>query len=162
MDFFWARGLKYLPSQFLRLLLLLVLFFTAQYSCWTILHILGFPDPSYSLGIFGPFYSLGHSRPISFSFFFTFPWALVKFFGLPWPNCHILFFWVYWPSNQFHLPIPLFGLLRFCFICFLSISHDSHVLATSFFGASLACLLSLELRCYFVGSWTIIPTIWAY
>ena len=67
MDFFWARGLKYLPSQFLRLLLLLVLFFTAQYSCWTILHILGFPDPSYSLGIFGPFYSLGHSRPISFS-----------------------------------------------------------------------------------------------
>ena len=68
MDLFWARGLKYLPSQFLRLLLPLVLFFIAQYSYWTILHnILDFPDPSYSLGILGPFYSLGHSRTISFS-----------------------------------------------------------------------------------------------
>ena len=118
LDFFWACGLKYLPSQFLVLLLPLVHFFTAQHSCWTSLHnILGFPGPSYSLGILGPFHS--------FLLFFTFPWALTKSFELPWPSWHILFLWVYWHSNQSHLLIPFFRLLQpilFAFFLFLMIS----------------------------------------
>ena len=44
-------------------------------------------------------------------------------------------------------------------LSFLSTSYDSHGLTTSFFGASLARLLTLEPLCYFVGSWTIILAI---
>ena len=153
--------MKCFPSEFHGLLLSLV-FFTTQHSCWTSLHkILGFLGPFYSLGILGPLYSLGILGPFrTFLPFFTFPWVFAKSFGFLWPNCHILFLWVYYPSNQSHLPILFSGLLQHVF-CFLSISHDSHGLATSFFGASLAHLLSLKLLCYFAGSWTIIPAIQA-
>ena len=46
-----------------------------------------------------------------------------KSFGLPWPNCHILFLWVYWPLNQSHLSIHFSRLLRpiFAFFLFLMI-----------------------------------------
>ena len=57
-------------------------------------------------------------------------------------------------TNSFLLapPVPF---------CFLSISHDSHGLTTSFFGASLAHLLSLGPHYYFVSLWNIIPAILA-
>ena len=69
-----------------------------------------------------PISFFGHPWPISF--FPTF-YILVfaKSFGFPWSNYHILCLWVYWPSNQSHLLIPFFGLLRsvFAFFPFLTI-----------------------------------------
>ena len=122
-------------------MLLFPLVHIAQYSCWVNpYNILGFPEPFYSLGILGLFHSLEHPWPISFlgtslahfipwasstrfiprgildpfhSFILlTFPWIFAKYFGLPKPNYHILYFWVYWPLNQSHLLIPFLGLLR--------------------------------------------------
>ena len=81
---------------------------------------------------------LGFSSPITISFFF---WGLLAFEPISF-------------TNSFLRAPPA------C-LCFLSTSYDSHGLITSFFGASLACLLALEPLCYFVGSWTIIPTIQA-
>ena len=68
--------------------------------------------------------SSAHSIPLgilgsSHSFLLlTFLWAFTKPFGLPRPNYHILYFWVYWPSNQSPLLIPFFGLLRPIFAYF--------------------------------------------
>ena len=119
------------------------LVFTAQHSCWTSSYnISSFLGPFYSLGIFGPFHFLGILGPFHSFLLLTFPWAFAKSFGLPWPNYHILYPWVYWPSNQSHLLISFFGLFQPLFY-FLSISYDSHGLTTSSFRASLARLLSL-------------------
>ena len=49
-------------------------------------NILSFPGPFYSLGILGPFHSLGILDPFHSFLLLTFPWALAKSFGLPWPN----------------------------------------------------------------------------
>ena len=70
----------------------------------------------------------------------SFPLGLLAFKPIPFTNS---FLWA---------PLAHF--------CFLSIFHDSHRLATLFFGASLAHLLSLELLCYFADLWTIILAIW--
>ena len=141
-------------------MLFLPLVYNTQYSCWVSpYNILGFLGPFYSLGILSPFHSLGILGLFHSFLILTFPWALAKSFGFPCFNYQILYLWVYWPLNQSHLPIPFFGLLQpvFAFFLFLTIP----MLSTSFFGASLAHLLSLGLLYYFVGLWTIIPAILA-
>ena len=114
-----------------------------------------------------PILFLGHPRPASF-------------FGHPWP---ILFF----PSflhfhglllNSLGSPSPIatsfsfgiIGLQTNLIYQFFSLGSSDPFFAFFLFlmilmgllhhsGVSLACLLSLEPLCYFVGSWTIIPAI---
>ena len=120
--YFWAYSLTYLPCQFHMLFLPLVS--ATQHSCWaSSYNFSGFLGSFYSLGIFSPFHSLGILGPLHYFILLTFPWTFAKSFRLPKPNCHILYLWVYWPSNQSHLLIPLFGLLPpiFAFFLFLMI-----------------------------------------
>ena len=131
----------------------LFFFFYAQRSYWTSLHnILGFPSP---------FYSLGHHRPISFfpSFLHSHGLLLNSLGSLGPIAISFSFVFIGLQTN----PIYQFFSLGSSgpFFCFLSISHDSHKLTTSFFGASMARLLSLEPLCYFVGLWIILPVIQA-
>ena len=55
-------------------------------------------NPHTILGFLDPLYSFGHPWPTLFLWaslahsILTFPWAFVTFFGLPWPNYHILYF----------------------------------------------------------------------
>ena len=117
----------------------------AQYFCWiSPYNILGFLDSFYSLGILNPFHSF---------LLFTFPWALTKSFGLPQPNYHILCFWVYWPSNQSYLLIPLVGLLQpiFSFFLFLMIP-----MGLPFHSSKIPCPVCL-LWSHFVILWACRP-----
>ena len=114
----------------------------------------------YHLGFLGPFYSFGYPQPISFlrtslahliiSYFLHSHRPLLKSFRLPQPNYHILYFWVYWTSNQSHLLIPFFRLLRPVFICFLLLMILMGLLLHSL-RLSWAHLLSLGPFYYFVG-----------
>ena len=131
--YFWACRLKRLPCQFLILFRILV--FITQHSCWvSSFNILGF---------------------------------LIHF--ILWASSARFILWA--SLAQLLHPLPL-GLSAFPFtnsflwaplapFCFLSISYDSHEFTTSFFGASLARLLSLGPLYYFVGLWTIIFVIFA-
>ena len=114
--YFWACKTKCLPCHFHTL-------FLPSIPAGLIHIASGFPSLFYSLGILGPFHSLGILGPFYSFLLLTFLWVLAKSFGLPWPNYHILYIWVYWPLNQPHLPIPFFGLLRplFAFFLFLTI-----------------------------------------
>ena len=139
----WAYGLKCLPYQFHTL-------FLPNISVGSI-HIISRASLAHFIlwESFSSFHSLGILSSFHSFLLLTFSWALAKSFGLPWPYYHIL---------------PL-GLLAFepilftnfflwatpASFCFLSISYDSYRLATSFFGASLARLLSPGLHYYFVG-----------
>ena len=134
---------------------------TAQHSCWTSSYnISSFLGPFYSLGIFGPFHFLGILGPFHSFLLLTFPWAFAKSFGLPWPNYHILYPWVYWPSNQSHLLISFFGLLQplFTFFLFLTILMG---LLLHHLGLPWPVCSLWEPLYYFVGLWTIIPAILA-
>ena len=160
MAFLWACHVLFLPSVYV-----------TQYFYWLILTSSWAPL-AYSI----PF---GHSRLISFfwassarfipwgilgptySFLLlTFLWAFAKTFGLPWPNYHILYFWVYWPLNQPHLLIHFFGLLRPIFTCFLLLTIPMGLLLPSL-GLSWAHFLSLGSFYYFVGLCTIVSAIQA-
>ena len=69
-----------------------------------------------SLGILGLLHSFGHPQPIPF---LHSRGLFAKSFKLPRPDYHILTFRVCWPLHQPPLLIPLFGLLRSIFACFL-------------------------------------------
>ena len=127
---------------------------------------LGLPRPILVLGRPQPISFFRHSRPASF-----FPTSCISSFSY-FLHSHGLLLNLLGFLGPITTSLPL-GLLAFKSIpltnsflwallapfCFLYISYNSHGLTTSFFGASLAHLLSLEPLCYFVGLWTIILAI---
>ena len=133
--YLWACGLKCLSCQFHMLFLPLV--YNTQYSCWVSpYNILGFLGPFYSLGILSPFHSLGASLAhFILSYFLHSHGLLLNLLGFPAQLPHplplgLLAFEPISFTNSFLWAL----LVRFLF---LSISYDSHGLATSIFGAPL-------------------------
>ena len=129
------------------------------YHCACIHATSGFLDLFHCLwASFAHFFLLGHPRPISFPWAssvhsnYTFTWAFANYFGLLWPNFHILYFWgswaIYQPLTYFITSGLLWPILTF---------HTVHEFITSFFG--LLFLLSLRPIYYFLGLWSIIPVI---
>ena len=144
---FWSCKLKCPPCQFYVLLLSTLPSIptgSVPITSWASLaHFIPLASSACFIpwGILGPFHSF---LPL------TFLWAFAKFFGLPQPNYHILYFWVYWPLNQSHLLIPFFGLIQpvFSFFLFLMIPMGLPFLSLRL---PWARLLSLGSFYYFVG-----------
>ena len=141
------------------------------WACHTSFMYYSFPEfilPSILVGLFllSSWASSAHFIPLgildpSHSFLLpTFLWAFTKNFRLPYPNYHILYFWVYWPLNQSHLLILFFRLLWPIFACFLLLMIPLGLLLPSL-RLPWAHLLSLEPFYYFVRLCIIIPTIQA-
>ena len=125
-----------------KLILFLLLVFTAQHSCWASpFNTSGFLNPFHFLGLFGLFHSLGILGPFHSFLPLSFSQVFAKSFKLPWPNYHILCLWVYWPVNQSHLPIPFFGLLRPLFAFFLFLMILMSLLLHSFGLSQPVCFL---------------------
>ena len=118
----------------------------------------GLPWPISSLSSsLGPFYSFGHPQPVSFPWASpthsnpSFSWAFAKSFWLPWPQLpyHLLLGLMGFSTNPYLL--NSFFWAPSAHSCLLSISHNAHGFATSFFRLLWARLFSLKPFCYFIG-----------
>ena len=107
------------------------------------------------LGILDPLHSFWNPWPIPFLHSHGLLLNLSGFFG---PITISLTFGVCWPLHQPHLLIPFFGLLRPIFTCFLFLMILMVLLLPSLSSLGPICF-SWGLFYYFIGLWTIIPTI---
>ena len=107
------------------------------------------------LGILSPLHSFGHPWSIPF---LQSHGLLLNLSSFPSPITVSFNFWVCWLLNQPHLLIPFFGLFQPIFAYFPLLMIPMSLLLSSLGSPRPVCFL-YGIFYYFIGLWTIIPTI---